>query len=75
MQLPIDYRTKPIKPKYLDCETEATAAWFIFGDYPDGTVGVCDGDRDIFKHIPRDVAERIVKARNEFVAILVAECQ
>jgi hypothetical protein len=75
MMLPIDYRLRPIKPKYLHDETESTASWFIFGEYPDGTVGICDGDRDIFEYVPRDVAERIVKARNDFVDTLVALCQ
>lgn len=75
MQLPIDYSNRPIKAKYLHDETEATASWFIFGEYSDGTVGICDGDRDIFERVPRHVAEKIVASRNRFVDELVALCQ
>lgn len=75
MQLPIDFSNGPIKPKYLESETEATCAWCIFGEFPDGTVGICDGDRDIFDRVPRETAEKIVAARNEFVERLVELCR
>lgn len=71
--LPIDYRKRPWKQKYIDEETPELNRWMIFGEYPDGSVGISDGQIDIFTHVPRDKALLIVTARNAFVAIVVRE--
>jgi hypothetical protein len=71
MDLPIDVRKAPFKPKYLTDETFATRAWMVFGEYDDGTVGISDGDTDIFSHVPHQAATDIVVARNEFVRIVL----
>jgi len=41
--------------------------WFIFGEYPDGCVDVSDGRDDVFEHIPRTKAERLIKLRSDFL--------
>lgn len=69
MQLPIDYRSRPIKEKYLDFETPMFARWVIFGEYDDGTVAITDPTgADVFTHVPKDVAEQIIHARDNFVS-------
>lgn len=70
-QLPIDYTRRPWKTKYIDEETLATNKWFIFGVFKDGTVDVSDGTEDILTHVPRAAAEEIIKARNDFVDVLL----
>lgn len=67
MLLPIDYRKRPIKTKYVDEETPMFARWMIFGEYPDGSVCVCSGDDDIFEYMPKEVAEKVIAARDAFV--------
>ncbi len=64
--LPIDYRSRPWRTKYLDEETPVINQWFIFGTYPDGSVGISDGQEDIVEWIPRKLAEEIIEARNAF---------
>lgn len=66
MQLPIDYRDKPFREKYLVFETPVLNGWIVFGQYENGTVGISDGDTEIFSHVPLDIAERLVAARNVF---------
>jgi len=39
--------------------------WFVFGESPDGTVDISDGDDDVAVHLPRDVAERIIDRHNK----------
>lgn len=73
MELPIDCRNAPFKRKYIDEETPVISQWMIFGEFPDGTVGVSDGTNDIFDWCPREKAEAIVKAREEFVAVVLRE--
>lgn len=69
--LPIDYRNRPWRAKYIDEETPMFARWFVFGRFDDGTVSICSGDTDIFDRVPADVAEKIIKARNEFCDVIV----
>jgi hypothetical protein len=69
--LPVDYRKRPWRHKYLDEETPVLNRWFIFGTYPDGTVGISDGDQDIFSYVPQPIAVEIVNARNTFVATVL----
>ena len=57
----------PMKEKYVD---EAVGVWMILGKYVDGSVVVCDANRDIFCGLPNDVAEKVVNLQNEFVANL-----
>ena len=73
MNLPLDYRKKIHKQKYLDEETPMFNRWFIFGEYDDGTVCIVDGPTDIFVRVPRDAAERIIAARDKFVEIILSE--
>lgn len=74
MQLPIDYRSRPIKTKYIDEETRMLSHWFIFGNHADGSVDIMDGTcSDVFVQVPADAAERLIAARNEFVAKVTAE--
>lgn len=73
MELPIDFRNAPIKPKYLDEETPMFARWFIWGEYSDGTVDVVSGSTDIFDRVPREKALRIVAARETFCNAVLAE--
>jgi hypothetical protein len=47
--------------------------WFIFGEYPDGRVDLSDGQDDVFERLPRDVAERIIKLRADFLNAVRAE--
>jgi hypothetical protein len=72
----------PIKPKYLDEETPEFARWTIFGWYPHPDhpttelgwanhathVDIHDGFRgaDIMLHVPREMAEKIIAARDKF---------
>jgi hypothetical protein len=69
VQLPIDFRKRPFKPKYIDEETSTTCRWFIFGTFPDDrTVGIMGSDQqEVMTHVPLDVAQRLVFARNKFV--------
>lgn len=70
--IPVDFRNVPYKQKYIDEETFLFNRWFIFGRYEDGTVSVTDGTNDIFEYIPESVAKKIIKARDDFVDILVS---
>src|SRR5690606_30024818 len=54
------------RSKYIRDETFLLNDWMIFGTYDDGTVGICDGDADIFERVPKDVAEEICEARRVF---------
>jgi len=56
---------------YLDSVTGE--GWFIFGEHPDGCVDLNDGANDIFAHITRDQAERLIAIRDEFLAKVRAE--
>lgn len=40
--------------------------YFIFGECPDGAVDVNDGRDDVFLRLPRDVAEAVCLAQQEF---------
>lgn len=71
MQLPIDYRNRPFKPKYLDEETPMFARWFTFGTFEDGTTTITDGTVDIMDRVPTEQADKIVKERNDWVEKLV----
>ena len=68
--LPIDFRKEPWRVKYIDEETAVINCWFIFGTYPDGSVGITDGTLDIMEYVPRLAAEEIVAARNAFAAVV-----
>lgn len=71
--LPFDCRKAPIREKYLIDETFLFKFWFIFGEREDGTVDISDGTNDIFCHVRRDQAERIIAARDQFCRILDKE--
>lgn len=77
MMLPIDFRNRPFKPKYIEDETPMLSEWMTFGKHvEDGTtciVGGNCGSDDIFEGVPLDVAERIVEARRVFVAAIMKE--
>lgn len=74
MLLPIDYRQRPFKAKYIDEETHMLSRWMIFGEHPDGWVDIANSNGDdIFTHVPRDVAERMVDGRNDWVASVLEE--
>jgi hypothetical protein len=67
MDLPIDMRKAPFRQKYLDEETRMLAIWTVFGEFvDDGTVCVSDPYGDIFHHVPKDKAEALVAARDDF---------
>lgn len=72
-QLPVDASSRPWKPKYLTDETPVMRRWFIFGEHPNGTVDVSDGDQDIFIRLPRESAQRIIAARTELANVIEAE--
>lgn len=68
MDLPIDARRAPFKPKYIDEETPMFARWFIFGrDVKDGTIHLCDGQDDIMIGLTQTQAIQIKLAREKFV--------
>ena len=71
-QIPIDYRDRPWRAKYVDMEG-LFAPWFEFGVSSDGTVDLASADGDVFLHVPRDVAERLLKARDAFCAAILKE--
>lgn len=52
----------PMREKYVD---EAVGIFTIFGVRV-GAVDVSDGARDVFYGLPRDVAEQVVAAQEEF---------
>ena len=54
----------PMRQKYVD---EAVGIYIIFDESLDGTaVDVADQQRDVFQGLPRDVAEKVVEAQEEF---------
>lgn len=53
----------PMRQKYVD---ETVGVWIIFGEHMDGTVDVSDQRRDVFEGLPRDVAEKVCAAHDEF---------
>lgn len=71
MNLPIDGRNAPFRQKYLDEETPVLNRWMVFGDYPEGLVGVSDGQQDIFSHLLLSKAMIIVAARNAWVDLVL----
>lgn len=71
MMLPIDYSKRPFRQKYIDEETDLFSIWYIFGEHPDGWVDIANPAGDVFTKVPKDVAERIVAARQKFVDVLV----
>lgn len=66
MQLPIDASKAPYRQKYLD-ETFVLAPWFIFGASGEG-VDISYADGDIITRIDQNKAERIIAARDAFLA-------
>lgn len=74
MQLPLDLRNAPFKPKYVDEETPMFARWFTFGRYDDdGTTLITDGTVDVLDRVPMAKAERIVAARNAWVEAMLSQ--
>lgn len=74
MTLPIDFTHThfPIKEKYIDNETAELGYWMEFGAYDDGTVAICDSQgRDLFTHVPKELATRMVHERNVWVQQLL----
>lgn len=70
MDLPVYVRNAPFREKYLD-ETPMLAPWMIFGQSADGTrVDISNGTDDMFVYVPRDVAERLVAARDVFCKVI-----
>jgi hypothetical protein len=72
MNLPIDVRDAPFKPKYVDEETPMFARWFTFGRYDDGTTLITDGTVDVLDRVPVGKAERIVAERNRWCEFMLA---
>lgn len=68
--LPVDYSKAPWRPKYLTEETTILNYWIIFGKRENGNVDISDADQDIFVDVPRDIADEIIKARNEFCSVV-----
>lgn len=68
--LPVDFRKAPWKPKYLTEETPVLNGWIKFGTHEDGTVDISDANMDIFTHVPEEIADEIINARNEFCAVI-----
>ncbi len=68
--LPVDYEKRPWRWKYLFEETTVLNMWFKFGKYENGCVDISDINGDIFSHVPEDVADEIIKARNDFIEVL-----
>lgn len=52
----------PMREKYVD---EVVGVWNVFGSR-DGGVDISDGNRDVFREIPLERAEKIVIAQAEF---------
>lgn len=76
MQLPIDFGKRPYKPKYIDEETLLLNRWFIFGQRQRGLeplVDLSDGQGDVIIALPLEVAQRLIKARNDFVDAVLRE--
>lgn len=72
MDLPLDLRKAPFKPKYLDEETPMLADWFAFGeDIEDGTAMIGDGNADVLVGVPQRKVAPILEARQRFVAEMV----
>lgn len=69
MQLPIDARNAPFKPKYIDEETPMLSFWTPFGKEADGTIcligGNC-GNEDIFVGLRPEQAVAMVEVRRVF---------
>jgi hypothetical protein len=74
MQLPVDARDAPFKPKYIDEETPMFSRWFEWGRRPDGTVdlqGGNNGSDEIFVGLPPEKAIAIIAARDKFCDTLL----
>lgn len=65
--LPIDYKRRPWKEKYLIDETHLFKGWFVFGTHENGNVDLSDGTEDIFTDVPKDVAQELIEIRREFI--------
>lgn len=70
MELPINYKNRPYRQKYLDEETPQINAWFIFGKHDDGSVDIADRAGDIFVEVPPEIAEEIIEARRSFIRVV-----
>lgn len=64
MQLPIDARNAPFKPKYIDEETPMLSFWFEFGK--GCLVGGNCGNEDIFVNLSEEQVVAMVAARHTF---------
>lgn len=73
VQLPLNFANRPFKTKYIDEETPMFARWMAFGTRSDGTTDICSGDTDVFECVPRDIAERIIAARHDFIDVIMRE--
>jgi hypothetical protein len=57
-----------MREKYID---EITGGpWFVFGTSKDGAVDVSEANRDVFTNVSRDCANRLIEARDKFLAEL-----
>ena len=64
--LPIDYKRRPWKSKYITEETPVLSEWFVFGENREtDECDISDGNEDIFTGVPRDVADEIIAIRNK----------
>lgn len=67
MELPIDARRAPFKPKYIVEETSMFAHWFHFGNDPiDGTLQLMDATNDVIIGLTKEQAEAIIRERDNF---------
>lgn len=55
----------PITQKYIDI---ACPPLFVFGSHDGGvTVDISDINQDVFTHVPRDIAVKIIEANSEYM--------
>ena len=57
-----------MRPKYV---TERFGRWFIFGEWPNGLVGVNDGDRDVLVGTTRGEANAMIADRDRVIDALI----
>lgn len=53
----------PMRDKYVD---QFAKHLFIFGEQPDGTVDVNDGTDDVLAGVPKEIAEAVVAANQDY---------
>ena len=57
-----------MREKYID--EKVGGIWFIFGEHKDGKVDLANSDGDIFTHLTKEQADKIIEARVKFLKSL-----